>query len=151
MPIYSFEHRCVENLSLQLGDGIGTIMLNSKAKDAGSEELATFFDYINKQNVPKDDPLIEELHKKVKDFNKEKWRRMVRTLYDEIEDEKRFSFDAGKAEGKVEERKANILKMIDILKDLGLSNDEVSEKITLSFNLTKEEQNSILPRVNVKA
>ena len=43
LPVYSFEHRCVENLSLQLGDGIGTIMLNS-----------------------------------------EKWRHMVRTLYDEI-------------------------------------------------------------------
>ena len=128
---------------MKLDDGIGTIVLNSKSKKAMSKELISFFDYLNKQNVSEDDPLIKAIDAKVKKFNDEKWRSVVRTLDDKIREEKCCSFEEGekigRELGREEERKANIRNTIEILRELNLPDEEIGQKISKKFDLSLKE------------
>lgn len=97
-----------EQIGLKLGDESYTIFLNTKA-DHGDipDELRSFYNYIDKQEVDDSDAFIADIHQQVLALNGNKdWRDSLMTIGDLMDE--RFDegleqgISKGKAEGKAE-------------------------------------------------
>ena len=139
LSVYHFQNLCVEKvdekLCLKLNDGTCTIFLNAACTDESvSDELKALFEYICKMKCTGEDLFITALHNKVKELNSAEGRKILRTLEDKINDEKRRGYkegkEAGLAEGKKEAALAMLRKGLDIQlvsEVTGLSVDEVEK------------------------
>ena len=137
LPIYHFQNLCEEKvdekLCLKLNDGTCTIFLNAACTDKSiPKSLKTLFDYICKMKCTGEDLFITALHNKVKELNSAEGRKILRTLEDKINDEKRRGYKAGLAEGELKGKKQDALAMlkkgldIQLISEItGLSTEEI--------------------------
>lgn len=75
---------CEEDIGLKLGDESFTIFLNTKA-DCGSvpDELRSFYNYIDRQEIDDTDTFIADIHKQVIALNDDtEWRDSLMTIGD---------------------------------------------------------------------
>lgn len=109
--VYTFQNYDCKN-NLPYGDDSYKIVVNTTSpKENTPPELMSFFDYVNKMEVPEDDTFIQSLHHRVKDFNTSEWRRRLMTLEEQMRLEQEKAFAEGKNQGKGEERTENARKM----------------------------------------
>ena len=107
---YTFRNMCSEDQGIELEDGTTKLFLSTKGeKDDVSVPLKNFLDHVD-GHAPADE-LMKEIDTEVElSKSRDEWRREYMTLALEIEKEKKQSWEAGKAEGKVE-------VVIDMLKE----------------------------------
>ena len=101
--VYSFENRCIENSSIQLGDGVKKIFLNAKGDRTGlSKKLISFLDYIKTGKAT--DELTNKIDLSVSEAKShEQWREEYHMFASLV------YLDAvaeSKAEGRAEEKPA---------------------------------------------
>lgn len=111
--LYTFENKCVQDPELSLGDETIKVFLNPEGTidDIGTD-LKNFLKYLVDGTIS--DDFTEELSKEVDAVrNNEEWRREYMTLQ-MIRSEER-------AEGRAEEKKANLKKFAQYLLDNGFA------------------------------
>jgi len=134
--IYTFENVCKEDLTLSLEDGTTKIFLNADGKmDDVSEELKAFLDYV--AGVKSEDTFVQKLDEAVKEAKKDReWRHEYMTLL--MRDQE--NIEKGRAEG----RKEGIESMVVTLKELGISEDIILNKLQERFHVTLAEAHEYL-------
>ena len=151
LPKYSFENVCSEDSELYLKDGAYKIFFNCKSFEKEANPLIkSFLKYINGQ---KDDNsfinMINNKIEKIKD-NKE-WRQEYMTLLMKEREIAEENFEKGLLEGieqgKLEgieqgieqERIQSIKRQVQILKELGIEDLIIMQKIVKTYSITEEE------------
>ena len=126
--IYTFENICKEDNSVFLKDGAVKIFLNADSdQDDVSQELKTFLDYVAGK-VPADD-FVQRLEEAVEQARKNReWRHEYMTLLMRDQENIEKGIEKGKIYG-----------AISMCYDLGLSGDEILEKLQIKFHLSHEE------------
>ena len=108
-PIYFFE-MYDKKLSLSLGDGCYTILVNSTSKDPNTYgKLRNLFDYMMTGRVEENDSKLKKLDREVESLNHGKGLKRIMTLYEQMQYEFQQGLEKGLLEGKaigVEEGKA---------------------------------------------
>lgn len=129
--IYTFENICKEDGSIALGDGTSKIFLNADSeKNDVSRELKAFLDYVAGKET--DDFFVKKLKNAVMEAKKNReWRHEYMTLL--MRDQE--NFEKGIEKG----IKKGIYGVVSICRDLGMSNEEISEKLQDQFELSQEE------------
>ena len=98
-PVQSFD-MYDEKLSLHLGDGSYTIILNIDCpKDKIPKELETFFAYVEKGEIAEDDGFVQQIHQKVEEANREAEVIEIMTLEEEMKVQEEFAFQRGMDKG----------------------------------------------------
>ncbi len=126
--IYTFENICKEDNSVFLKDGAVKIFLNADSdQDDVSQELKAFLDYVAGK-VPADD-FVQRLEEAVEQARKNReWRHEYMTLLMRDQENIEKGIEKGKIYG-----------AISMCYDLGLSGDEILEKLQIKFHLSHEE------------
>lgn len=95
-PLYKFS-MSEDEIDLKLGDESYTIFLNTKANNLDiPDELKSFYNYIDKQEVDDSDAFITDIHKEVIELNDDAdWRDSLMTI-GELMDER---YDEGMEQG----------------------------------------------------
>lgn len=127
LPVYHFENICVGNSNLLLGDEAEKVFVNSKGvRENISEEMKAFLDFL--EDKYSDSHLTKRLQKEVENArHQEEWRHEYMTLA-ERDEEKR---EEGRQEG--------IQALVESLKELGVAEDIIMQKIVEKFHLTEAE------------
>lgn len=125
--IYTFENTCREDRSILLGDGTTKIFLNTDSDlDDVSKELRAFLDYVAGKK-PEDD-FVKKLEKAVKEAKRNReWRHEYMTLL--MRDQE--NMEKGMEKG--------ILAMVSVLRDLGIPDKTIVQKIQEKFQFSKED------------
>ena len=140
---YTFEHRCLEDVSLGLGDEATVIFLCADGDaDDISEDMKDFLNYVSgKEGAGRLVRGLDDAVKKVR--NHEEWRLEYMTL--QMRDQEMMK--KGREEGREEGRNLQLWKMIQkkIVKGKSLEQiaDELEEReedIRLLYEQVKEEQ-----------
>ena len=122
--IYTFENICKEDNSVFLKDGAVKIFLNADSdQDDVSQELKAFLDYVaGKESA---DDFVQRLEEAVEQARKNReWRHEYMMLL--MRDQENIE-------------KGKIYGAISMCYDLGLSGDEILEKLQIKFHLSHEE------------
>lgn len=114
--IYTFENRCLENLSVPLGDETTKIFLSTKGEmDDVDAEMKEFLAYIEDSTdsfaAHAVSPLIKEIHKRVIDV---KQNKEMEVEYMTLLQRDRENIELGREEGR-EEGQENMAALIKIL------------------------------------
>lgn len=138
---YTFTNKCEEVKDLELMDGTKKIFFNTKAYDKAKNEevkaLLKYLEYNNKTN----NKLISKIDKKVKEVkdNKE-WRVEYMTLEMIKQEQFKKGFKDGEEKGfKDGEEKGIIKTSINIYREVGLTDQEIIDKIKKNENIAEEE------------
>ena len=106
---YTFEERCLEDLSIPLGDETQKIFLNTAGKNRNEIplELAEFLDYLKNPKIKLQNKKILELDNRVKQIKidakvRSRYMTLKEWLDDMCEEEKEFARARGLAEGRAE-------------------------------------------------
>ena len=134
---YVFKNRCMESAETDLADGSETIFLNTKGTNQEDEipELVKFLKYVGAdlKESTRDfsDSYVSQLQKTVSDI-KESRRMEERYMLTELlmQDERR----AGRAEGRVADRKDSILESLE---ELGIIPNELYDRIMAEDDMSK--------------
>lgn len=132
---YTFQNCCMENKDIVLGDESFKIFFNTKgtANDV-SEEVKAFLNYL--EGILCDDDYIQELEKEVKKikYNK-KWRKEYMTL--QIRDylNRQDGYELGIQQG----IQQGIQIMVETLKELGLSSQQILQKVNEKYQVSEVE------------
>ena len=130
--IYSFENYCIEDQSLKLNDETTKIFLNTRGvMDDVDEEMKELLSYVENSTdtyvAQTKSELVHQLHDRVNRIKQDKRLEVeYMTLYEIFKEE----FEAGKIEGKREEKVEIAKNLLDVLDD---------ETIALKTGLTIEE------------
>ena len=122
---YTFENRCLEDLSVEMGDGSKSIFLSTEGKDADKipKELRAFLEFVKmdnpENNTETDDEYVKELQRSIHSI---KENRKLEREFMTWEDVRREA----KLEGKLETKREII---IDFLKELGTIPEEIKSII----------------------
>ena len=133
---YAFKNRCLESAA-DLADGSETIFLNTKGTNPEEEkpELVKFLQFVGaglKESTGDfSDSYVSQLQKTVSDI-KESRRMEERYMLTELlmQDERR----AGRAEGRMADRKDSIL---ELLEELGIVSNELYDRIMAEDDMNK--------------
>ncbi len=158
---YTFENMCKEDKRIRLEDGATKIFLNASGDmDDISEELKVFLEYVGGKEAK--DTYIKELDKAVEEVKKNReWRREYMTLLmrdaENLEEGMRRGLEKGMKQGlekgmkqglekgmKQGLEKGKIYGTISVYREMGMTEQEIIEKIQKKFNLTPEEAASSL-------
>ena len=126
--IYTFENICKEDNSVFLKDGAVKIFLNADSgQNDVSQELKAFLDYVaGKESA---DDFVQRLEEAVEQARKNReWRHEYMTLLMRDQENIEKGIEKGKIYG-----------AISMCHDLGLSGDEILEKLQIKFHLSHEE------------
>ena len=106
---YTFEERCLEDLSIPLGDETQKIFLNTAGKNRNEIplELAEFLDYLKNPKIKLQNKKILELDNRVKQIKidakvRSRYMTLKEWVDDMCEEEKEFARARGLAEGRAE-------------------------------------------------
>lgn len=134
--VYRFENYDVRN-NLPYGDESYKIIVNTVCPlEKVPDELRTFFAYVNKSEVAKDDEFIKKVDKQVRKYNTEEWRRQIMTLEEKIKDEARKAREDGLAEGL---KKGQAKGLIETCQELGLNQEETMIRVEKKFSILRAE------------
>ena len=148
--VYSFENRCIENSSIQLGDGVKKIFLNAKGDRTGlSKKLISFLDYIKTGKAT--DELTNKIDLSVSEAKShEQWREeyhMFASLVylDAVAESKAEGRAEGRSEGRAEGEVLNKIKLTckklakgQNVEDIAESLEEDLETIKRIVNIASE-------------
>lgn len=125
--VYTFENRCIQDLSLSLGDDATKIVLNSKGtKDDISPEMKRLLNFIDGKE-PEDD-FTKELAQAVQSVrDNEKWRLDYMTLQMSYQEKFEQGLEQGKIESAVRMLKEGDLPIEKIALYSGLTHEQVIE------------------------
>lgn len=128
--IYTFENRCIQDMSILFGDMTRKIVLNTKGtEDDVSRPLKMFLDYIETQDTAGDD-LLQEIDNMVVDINKNYvWRDDTMTFEMEIKAAEHRGMT--KARREYENQIRNMVKTMiseGISKDVIISSSGITEE-----------------------
>ena len=128
---YTFQNYCKENKEIELGDESYKIFFNTKGTvDDVSEEVKAFLNYL--EGILSDDEYIKELDEEVKKVKyNEKWRKEYMTL--QIRDylNRQDGYELGIQQG--------IQIMVETLKELGLSSQQILQKVNEKYHVSEVE------------
>ena len=135
--IYTFVNTCREDQEILLGDDTAKIFLNTEGNaDDISEELKAFLNYVGGRSS--EDSFVKKLEEAVKKakWNRE-WRREFMTLLMRDQENIEKGMEKGIKKGK-------IYGAVSAYQDLGMSNDEISERLQKKFHLSEKEAKEYL-------
>lgn len=126
--VYTFENLCKEDKSISLNDGTTKIFLNAVSEmDDISKELKAFLDYV--AGKKSDDAFVKKLEEAIKQAKKNrKWRHEYMTLLMRDQENIEKGIEQGKIYG-----------AISMCKELGLSNEEILERLQVKYHITENE------------
>jgi len=130
--VYTFENLCKEDKSIALNDGAVKIFLNASSKmDDTSKELRAFLDYV--AGKKSDDAFVRKLEEAVKQAKKNReWRLEYMTLL--MRDQENIE-------------KGKIYGAISMCRELGLSDNEILERLQKKYHITKSEAENYMREV----
>lgn len=150
--IYSFENRCLENLTLTLGDETAKIFLNTRGElEDLDEEMLEFLAYIEDTTdrfaEQAKSPLIRQIHQRVTQIRQSRemeveYMTLMQRDRENIEQGREEGREEGLKEGRKEGRKEGIQMTLDIIR-LHLSGKS-SREIADVLNLTPSYVDQIL-------
>ena len=114
---YTFENRCVEDLSLEMGDGSKSIFLSTEGKDAESipRELKAFLDFVKEDNpennTETEDAYVKELQQSIHSV---KENRKLENSFMSLEEIR----EMGRAEGRLDGKRESILEFLEELGEI---------------------------------
>ena len=126
---YTFENRCLEDFSLEMGDGSRSIFLSTDGKDTDkiSKELRAFLEFIktdnSENNIETDDEYIKGLQQTIRRIKKNRELEREFMTWDDIRRD-------AKTEGQLEGKKEIILTLLE---DLGAIPSHIEERIMSEF------------------
>ena len=146
---YTFENRCLEDFSLEMGDGSRSIFLSTDGKDTDktSKELRAFLEFIKtdnpENNTKTEDEYVKGLQQTIRRIKKNRELEREFMTWDDIRrDAKLEGRIEGITEGRLEGKREIILKF---LKDLGTIPSHLKERII------SEEEHSVLDSMSKAA
>ena len=131
---YTFENRCLEDFSLEMGDGSRSIFLSTDGKNADktSKELQAFLEFIKtdnpENNTATDDEYVKGLQQTIRNIKKNRELEREFMTWDDIRRDAKLE---GKIEGQLEGKKEIILTLLE---DLGTIPPHIEERIMSEFN-----------------
>jgi len=148
---YSFLYLCKEERDLALEDGTVKIFLNTRSRmEDVSKELRAVLDYMDGEEAG-EDAYVRKLEEAVKEAKKNReWRHEYMTLQMRDQENLERGIEQGIKQGIEQGRKQGIeqgqrqgiqqgiLAMIAALKDLGIADEIILEKIKEKFDLSEE-------------
>ena len=151
LAMYTFSEQCEEVSGLALEDGTKKIFLNM-ASTNGRKELVSLLQYM--KNTTLDDPnnfvtdeRTQSLHRIVEEVKQsEEWEAVKMGIL-EIGLER--GMEAGMETGIEVGRKEAIVKTIEILKDMDLPDEEIKKKISMKYEMTQTDVESIMKQISV--
>ena len=126
---YTFENRCLEDFSLEMGDGSRSIFLSTDGKDTDkiSKELRSFLEFIKtdnpENNTKTEDEYVKGLQQTIRRIKKNRELERSFMTWDDIRRDARLE---GKIEGRLEGKREIILKFLE---DLGSLPSHIEELI----------------------
>ena len=140
LPVYHFENACMENTDLLLDDETEKIFVNSKGiRENISEEMKAFLDFL--EDKQSNSHLTKRLQEELENARRqEEWRHEYMTLA-ERDEEKR---EEGRQEGIKEGIKEGIMVLVESLREVGLSEEVIVQKLMEKFKLSEEETKAYL-------
>ena len=143
-----------EDTQIVYNDGVKKLFLYVGGEVGGNEELKNLLHYFSKSDATNVvDTGLEQLHSIVETVkgNRELGERFM-TVQDIIYYEKKESFEEGINEGIQQgiqqTREENILVLMDSLKELGISEEQIVEKLMEKYSLSFEEAKTYLNQSN---
>ncbi len=125
---YSFENRCLQDFSLNMGDDSRSIFLSTEGKDVASipKGLKAFLDFVKndtaENNTETDDAYVKKLQDTIRRVKENKELERSFMTLEEIR-------KAGKEEGRMEGRNEVKESILTVLKKLGTVSDELKTSI----------------------
>lgn len=131
LPKYTFQNRCDEKHTLTLNDRSFKIFFNTQAfEKAQNVNLKSLLKYINGEND--NNSLVNIIDKKIYTIkNNKEWRREYMTLLMREQEIAEYNFNKGVKQG--------IANSIEILKNIGLEESQIIEKICEKYKITEEQ------------
>ena len=147
LAMYTFSEQCEEVSGLALEDGTKKIFLNM-ASTNGRKELVSLLQYM--KNTTLDDPnnfvtdeRIQSLHRIVEEVKQsEEWEAVKMGILE-------IGLERGMETGIEVGRKEAIVKTIEILKDMDLPDEEIKKKISMKYEMTQTDVESIMKQISV--
>lgn len=141
---YTFHTTC-EETGMILEDRAELICLNIQGTTGRiNVDIEAFLTYA-KDGTADGSALVAAIDAKVKELNAdEEFRRESMTYEQKLQSERNYGFKEGREEGKEEERKAGILKMVHALKKLGQDDAQIKSMLKEEYGATDEECTSYL-------
>lgn len=135
--IYTFENRCLENLSLALGDETTKIFLSTKGEmDDVDAEMKEFLAYIENSTdafaAQAASPLVKEIHKRVTEV---KQNKDMEVEYMTLLQRDRENIELGREEGREEGHREGTLYATKILKmyNKGMNLNDIASSLQLDL------------------
>ena len=149
---YTFENRCLEELSLEMGDESRSIFLSTEGKDTEKipKELQAFLEFIktdnSQNNINIDDEYVKGLQRTIRRIKESRELEQEFMTWDDIRRDARLE---GKLEGIVEGRKEGMRESVmDLLKELGTIPEDIRSRI---MSETKENDLKLMIKAASKA
>ncbi|MGN1148286.1 MAG: hypothetical protein ACI4TB_07675, partial [Lachnospiraceae bacterium] len=133
---YTFTEQCEEVPGMHLGDGTKKIFLNMSSKN-GSPELVSLLQYmketrIDNPEIKVKDKRIQKLDTIVKEVKQsEEWEAVQMSIL-------KIGLEKGEEIGKEIGREQGIKALIETCGELGLTKEDVQDRVEQKFELTKE-------------
>lgn len=121
---YTFENRCLQELSLSMGDASRSIFLSTKGRDEAHipKELKAFLDFIRQDtpqnNTESDDAYVKALQKTIRSVKENRELERSFMTLDEI---RQMGKEEGIAIGKLNARREDVLEFLQELGDVSES------------------------------
>lgn len=159
LAMYTFSEQCEEVPGLALEDGTKKIFLNMASMN-GRKELVSLLQYmknttLDNPNISVTDERIQSLHRIVEEVKQsEEWEAVKMGILEiglerGMEAGKKVGMEVGMEAGIEVGKKEGIVKTIEILKDMDLPDEEIKKKISLKYEMTQTDVESIMKQVSV--
>lgn len=152
--LYTVQNFVAEDTQIVYNDGVKKLFLYVGGEVGGNEELKNLLHYFSESDATNVvDTGLEQLHSIVETVkgNRELGERFM-TVQDIIYYEKKESFEEGINEGIQQgiqqTREENILVLMDSLKELGISEEQIVEKLMEKYSLSFDEAKTYLNQSN---
>lgn len=145
---YEFHNLCIDDKSLEMRDGRTAIFLNTKGTvNDVSKDLQNFLHYVDNKEVV-DDRYVSEIDDYIHQLSSNsKWRNdymnnKIHMMFHD-EDVREEGRKEGRKQGRKEGRDVAIQKMITMTRELGVSEDQLRQKVQAEFELSDEQMTEL--------
>lgn len=130
--VYTFENRCVEDLSIRLKDEAYKVVVNPFGRTEGcSEELKSFLAYLRKKTIS--DTFTQMLDDEVKNVRAhEEWRAEYMLMGIKLREAEEKAKKEGLAEGRAEGMTESKTETAKRLAQMGLTIDQIAKAVDAS-------------------
>ena len=121
MPVSIYEYRNTQDLSMRLGDGAYTVIVNAYGNDSEvSEKMRAFLKYL-RTGIPEEDAFTNRIHNDVLAARAhEEWKVEYMTLLERDKENQRIGEEIGMIQG-----------LVQTYHELGFSLEEIAGKVDL--------------------